>query len=815
MITDTANKNKPKVTPGPNNRNSSIKSFLDLTNECISHMAERGFNFDGNFDTSGKTIKFAGRPDRPREKIEWYKADQKINNDGNISLQVTYNSQHASLKSDKHYVFKSKTYEPQSESEIKAQNERVAKLKQEREEKDAAEDKKRKEQAIKDRERFKNASESGHSPYQERKHVGAHGTRVEGEITLVPMRDEKGVIQALQEIHPEKKIFQKETKPRDKHFTNSTKGLYHTLGEIKDGNLIRVSEGYATASSVYESTGCTIPHVVAFSAGAYQNVIPTLKRLYPKSPITICADNNVHDDPKEKNTGLEEAKKVAEQFGCSVVYPVFPADSNKNSDGKHYADFNDLEVIMGKEEVIRQLNPTATATSPMQDELKKLNLLEKEDPCSSFSLDHFPKDLREYITLLSEATDAHPIMIASSVIATVAAFVQKRMYIPKGTYFQKLHPNMWLLNIMESGGFKSTAQEYGSFLAREKSNEILDQMLKFGKQDEEKKIEVSTGNPILSNKYTSEAFLQVLSQGHSGVMITSEFGGWLQNMEKSHNSDLKAILTDLYDVPPSFRSTTKTQGDFILKDPCFSINGVSTLDWIKDNLKPNDVSSGFFARFLIYTPPSQPNDYIPNALPVKRENTPLLHEAQNKIRETLNNMDVLYEYQLSENAEIAFNAAHVQLHKTMWKHSEKCQKILKPYLKRWSPYILKLAMIMRLFEDPLSKELSETSINAAMAMLLPAIKSTALLFQGELGESDHQRKCRVVYEWICSQYQKGRLPTWGKLISSHTLDGGSTMYEYPIKTLLESGKIRENQKYKKQDWLYIPIDQQLEEFEKA
>lgn len=487
------------------------------------------------------------------------------------------------------------------------------------------------------------------------------------------------------------------------------------------------------------------------------------------------------------------------------MLPKFP-DEFRLPNGKKPTDFNDLHCHFKIDEVKKQLNKTTIiTTSSIQDELKKLNLLEKESPCANFSLEHLPKDLRDYIICLSEATDAHPIMIASSVITTLSAFVQKKMYIPKGAYFQKLYPNTWQLNIMESGGFKSTAQEYGSYLARERSNDIFDQLKNI--QDKEKRLDVSIGNPVLPNKITSEAFLELLSQGHSGVIITSEFGGWLQNMEKSHNSDLKAILTELYDVPSAFRSTTKTQGDFILRDPCFSINGVSTLEWVKNNLNPDDVSSGFFARFLLYTPPSPPSDYIPNALPVKRKNSHLLNEAQKRIKETLHNMSPMYEYSLSQHAEAEFRTAHDQLYKIVRKYSEKCQKILEPYLKRWSPYILKLAMIMRLFEDPTSYELSETSINAAMAILLPAIKSTAHLFQGELGESDQQRKSRLIYEWICNRIKKGKEPTWAALITSGTLEGGSAMYEYPMKTLIESGKVKEIQKAHKKDWLYVVENQ--------
>jgi len=451
-----------------------------------------------------------------------------------------------------------------------------------------------------------------------------------------------------------------------------------------------------------------------------------------------------------------------------------------------------------------------TATMQVQQEFqaepefKKINLIGQDEPCAKFTPDHLPEILREYILRIGETTDAHPIMITNSVFSTISAFFQQTMYMPKGNYFQKLHPNTWILNILQSGGFKSTAQESGCHIARERSGQILDALSETDKKNEKLLISTSIQNPILPNKITPEALLEMLAQGHSGLIITSEFGGWLQNMESNHNSDLKAIFTELYDVPLAFRHKTKNNGDAILRSPCFSINGVSTIDWVKDNIKSSDVSSGFFPRFLIYTPPPLPTDYIPNALPKKRENTEQFLKAQNDFRRKIHERDnQICEYGLSKNAENEFNKAHNELYKIVRGYGEHCEKILDPYLKRWSPYILKFAMLIRYFEDPNSKELSDTSINGAMSLLVPAINSTAKLFQNELGESDYQRKCRKVYEWVCKRFERDGKAIWKELVTSKVLDGGSMMYESVVKTLVEGGKIKEVQQPLKKDWFYL------------
>ena len=246
--------------------------------------------------------------------------------------------------------------------------ERVAKHQQDRErkekEKAATEGKIRQ----KDRERFNKASEKGESPYLHRKHVKAHGVRFEVRANethlLIPMMDENGQLQTIQVIHPIKRLI--EGKLKDKFFTKgvSVKGLFLVLGTITDGELIRVSEGYATAASCYESTRCTVPHVVSFSDVAYSTVVPILRRKYPNSHIQICADGS--KDPNIESSGIKEAKNALEairNINCSYVVPTFKEGNNKDAEGKLLKDFNDLMIAEGKEEVKKQLEHIPESTN--------------------------------------------------------------------------------------------------------------------------------------------------------------------------------------------------------------------------------------------------------------------------------------------------------------------------------------------------------------------------------------------------------------------------------------------------------------------
>ena len=142
------------------------------------------------------------------------------------------------------------------------------------------------------------------------------------------------------------------------------------------------------------------------------------------------------------------------------------------------------------------------------------------------------------------------------------------------------------------------------------------------------------------------------------------------------------------------------------------------------------------------------------------------------------------------------------------KYSDKAEEILQPYLKRWSPYLIKLSMIIQLFLDPETDQISDVAVISAMTILIPAMKSTALLFEGELGESENQRKCRIVFEFICKKIKETGKPLKRQtILSSKKLDGGSSEYDYVLKTLIEQGKIGYRELEKKNESEYYLLEE--------
>lgn len=173
-------------------------------------------------------------------------------------------------------------------------------------------------------------------PYLSRKQVSSNGLFVDGNALIIPIHYYGGGFVNAQRIFPDgTKCFFKDC---------GKKAACHVIQG--DDSTILVAEGYATAASCFDATGYT--SVMAIDCGNIYSVVESI-RLHTKDPIIIVADN---DKFKEKNAGVEAAKKVSKAFeGVSVFIPEFQDDTSKPTDA------NDLMLLEGIDELKRQLAP--------------------------------------------------------------------------------------------------------------------------------------------------------------------------------------------------------------------------------------------------------------------------------------------------------------------------------------------------------------------------------------------------------------------------------------------------------------------------
>ncbi len=176
--------------------------------------------------------------------------------------------------------------------------------------------------------------------YLKKKGVQSFGLRVCNGALTVPVRGESGKLQSLQFIRGD----------GVKRFLTDGKmsgGFFHIPAKDKSKNgTLYIAEGYATAASVHEATGCAV--LVAFNAGNLLAVAQMARRRYPEREIVLCADydNPSEQSPQAGGVGVAKATEAAKAIGGRLAIP--------DLDGQK-ADFNDLAQAKGLEEVAKQI----------------------------------------------------------------------------------------------------------------------------------------------------------------------------------------------------------------------------------------------------------------------------------------------------------------------------------------------------------------------------------------------------------------------------------------------------------------------------
>jgi hypothetical protein len=476
------------------------------------------------------------------------------------------------------------------------------------------------------------------------------------------------------------------------------------------------------------------------------------------------------------------------------IFSTFEAEAigeKYREKGQFRWDWLKPQIEKAKKYVMRDKVERLKPKIQCQDRLKKradLIIHQTASPCGPFDTSCLPKSLATYINSICTVTEADPIMVTTSVLCMISAFMKRSCFIPEfdplkksPVYFQNLYPNVWFLNISRSGTFKSTALNKGFKLAYDKDEETEVLIKNATLQQQIQALQESI--TLLPTRITIEAFIEHLSDGYGGALVCSEYGTWLESLEKNYNLGLKPLFTELYDVPRIYTYKTKGSGELKVKEPFITICGASTTEWVRRNVGPEDVSSGFFARFLIFYPPQ--NDSIPSALP--KAKGPIDPAVEKKVKDILEQLPRKISYELTPESEEAFRAFHEGLYSSFKEElSERGREMLEPYIKRWSPYALKIGILLQPFVDSSSCTIGLTALQGAIKIVEYAMQSTKWLFQNELGESDFQRKCRRVLEYIA---KRGGEVGRQSLISSKILESGVKEYDQVLESLEQAGRI--------------------------
>lgn len=443
-------------------------------------------------------------------------------------------------------------------------------------------------------------------------------------VLLIPLKNTKGEIRALQGIFPSKRTFNEGNKPRDKTTWGSYSGCFHPLGSLKNGDPIKISEGYSTAVSIFLATNYTT--LMAVSCSNIENVVQEVKKKYPQSEITICGDDDVET---VDNPGRKVAEKIAQKYGCKVIFPKFTPGEERDAAGKLYKDFNDLMCTSGPEEVKRQILEAMKIPSSEPQSGQKTELIcDWLDPrpikTTLFFVPSFndetllPEVLRNWIMDEADRMPCPPDFIAAAVLVSLGATIGARCAIkPKSNDPWLIVPNLWggivgLPSAKKSPAISVALKPFDRLIARamEEQREAkeayeADKIVFEAKKDAiESRIKMKAKNakkgdlddldsiakelqnhrqdapkePILrrykSNDTTVEKLGELLKENPAGLLVLrDELVGLIASWDKAGREGDRAFYLEAWNGNSSFDTDRIGRGHIFIPNLCTSLFG--------------------------------------------------------------------------------------------------------------------------------------------------------------------------------------------------------------------------------------------------
>lgn len=394
-------------------------------------------------------------------------------------------------------------------------------------------------------------------PYLTRKQCKPHGIKQDGQNIVIPMAS-NGRIVGIQTIAPDgEKRFKK----------HSSKGFF-ILGDTEGAERLLICEGYATAASIYEATGC--PVAVAFDAGNLYPVTTELKSLFPNLTLAICADDDKHG---ETNTGLRAAQFIKDRIGIRTIAPI-----------TNGTDFNDMAAEKGLPAVKELIESAFEKRAPMVKKTDK-----QEDSMRP------PGALGAIYDYYNETSGWDQKGFAIQTALAIGSVMCGRNFRTDNENFTSI----FLLNVGETATGKEHCKTVTSRVMRS----------------------VGMDHLIIGDGFTSAGGVMTeLLRKPRCISIIDEFGLYMEaanskgnSNQKEANSYLMQAIGRCHEVMRGKNYSAQGAGkkDADLNDkkvcnPSLTLVGITTPRTFMDAISSKDIHSGFLNRFIVCVSKTEP-----------------------------------------------------------------------------------------------------------------------------------------------------------------------------------------------------------------
>lgn len=624
------------------------KTIDDLQSECLSHIKDNGIHLEDYIYSDGKIHRFS--IGSKRNKDGWYIAWDGISSKDNPYLICLYGSWKTGEKFE---------YRSWCKSTILDEQERLELQKHLREKHEAVEVAIKAEQdlAAKECQRIWKEAENvntteKHLEYLKLKGIKNYGLRFGNNeqgypSIIIPLRNTADEIRSLQYIS----VGQDGTVYKTFHAGGEKRGNYFVIGSIVNGQPFYICEGYATGASPHEAVGR--PVVVAFDCNNLSPVIENLRKAYPKSKITILADDDretTDQQGKLINPGKNAAQEASSIHGCDFILPEFSPDFRLPNQ-KLPTDFNDLHVHFGLDNVKKQLE-NATCRIIWEEPIP---LPEGIPPVDSFEPEMLPDSLRGWIMDIAERMQIPPDFSAAAAVVVLGSLIGRKLGIhPKEKDDWVVVPNLWGAivgrpSLMKSPAISEVMKPLNQLVATAKTkydkemerHELEKMKLKAQKgaleevfkkaardRDGEGKLnaliasspKIDTAVVPVEKRYktedgTIEKIGEILLENPNGILIhRDELTGWFKSFDKDSRESDRAFFLESWNGTGGFTVDRIGRGTLHIPALCLSILGgiqPGPLSYyVYQATKGGIGDDGLLQRFQLTVWPDAPKEWV-------------------------------------------------------------------------------------------------------------------------------------------------------------------------------------------------------------